>query len=499
MAESSRLVAAPPTATAAAAPKASSGGEGGGGTSTDTIMNIVNIAFGAGMLGLPYAIQGSGLVSGTVGLGVVLLWNFFCCSLLVELRKEVLIARAEAEKGTSLSADVGTPVSFAAIGSYAMGSVGTILVYISVVVTLMGAATAYFINANELLRATHLYLNPGWSEETAMYVNTFIYMCLMYPLTCIKSLAPLSRLSLPAIVALVVGFAVIIKLGLEMYGWPPMEEVLSWDALYIPQTFDGFSTFFGVAAFSYGATIIIPEIQASYAKTEFTIWHPRNTEEFIDALKTSLWIIWSSYSVLGGVALLIYQQNGPVSDNIMSQLPSDSPAQEPLLFFITIATLFTYPLAMQPVSSIFEQALIKAGFGQASARVGGGDDQRYGALTAAETGTDPRFPKEEGEDGESHSSDELSPALRYGLRAALVLFTGVCATSVPNFGVVVTLLGSFSVTLGSFVLPPLFHRVVFGERLSSAEKTADEVLCFIGAVTCVFTTTTTALGVLRGE
>lgn len=153
-------------------------------------------------------------------------------------------------------------------------------------------------------------------------------------------------------------------------------------------------------------------------------------------------------------------------------------------------------MRQQPVSSIFEQALIKAGFGQASARVGD-DDQRYGALTAAETGTDPRFPKEE--DGESHSSGELSPALRYGFRAALVLFTGVSATSVPNFGMVVTLLGSFSVTLGSFVLPPLFHRVVFGERLSSAEKTADEVLCFIGAVTCVFTTTTTALGVLRGE
>ncbi|CAM9995569.1 unnamed protein product [Ectocarpus sp. 4 AP-2014] len=486
MAESSRLVAAPPAATAAAAPKVPTDGEGGEGTSTDTIMNIVNIAFGAGMLGLPYAIQGSGLVSGTFGLGVVLLWNFFCCSQLVELRKEVLIARAEAEKGTSLSADLGTPVSFAAIGSYAMGSVGTILVYISVVVTLLGAATAYFINANELLRATHFYLNPGWSEETAMYVNTFIYMCLMYPLTCIKSLAPLSKLSFPAIVALVAGFAVIIKLGLEMYGWPPMEEVVSWDALYIPQTFDGFSTFFGVAAFSYGATIIIPEIQESMA----------NTEEFIGALKTSLWIIWSSYSVLGGVALLIYQQHGPVSDNIMSQLPGDSPAQEPLLLFITMATLFTYPLAMQPVCSIFEQALIKAGFGQASARVDG-DDQKYGALTAAETGTDAPSPKEE--DGESHSSGELSPALRYGLRAALVLFTGVCATSVPNFGVVVTLLGSFSVTLGSFVLPPLFHRVVFGERLSSAEKTADEVLCFIGVVTCVFTTTTTALGVLRGE
>lgn len=56
----------------------------------------------------------------------------------------------------------------------------------SVVVTLLGAAAAYFINANILLSATHIYLNPGWSEETAMYVNTLFYMILMYPLTCIK-------------------------------------------------------------------------------------------------------------------------------------------------------------------------------------------------------------------------------------------------------------------------------------------------------------------------
>lgn len=56
----------------------------------------------------------------------------------------------------------------------------------SVVVTLLGAATAYFINANVLLRSTHFYLNPGWSDETAMYVNTLFYMIIMYPLTCIK-------------------------------------------------------------------------------------------------------------------------------------------------------------------------------------------------------------------------------------------------------------------------------------------------------------------------
>lgn len=271
-----------------------------------------------------------------------------------------------------------------------------------------------------------------------------------------------------------------------------------------------------------------------------------NTDHFIGALKTSLWIIWGSYSVLGGTALLIYQQAGPVSDNIMSQLPSSSAAQEPLLLLITMATLFTYPLAMQPVASIFEQALIKAGFGEASGD--GGRGGRYGALSGsgsrsstpsgsftaavappgATTATTGTFGGGEGpsaaaaaaaalssslssaaaveeEDGTSWPlssppplPDRLPPVLYYGLRAALVLFSGVCATSVPNFGVVVTLLGSFSVTLGSFVLPPLFHRVVFAERLTAAEKTADDVLCLIGVVTCAFTTTTTALAVLKG-
>ena len=60
------------------------------------------------------------------------------------------------------------------------------LLTFSVVVTLVGASAAYLINANLLLRSTHFYLNPGWSDETAMYVNTLFYMILMYPLTCIK-------------------------------------------------------------------------------------------------------------------------------------------------------------------------------------------------------------------------------------------------------------------------------------------------------------------------
>lgn len=96
-------------------------------------------------------------------------------------------------------------------------------------------------------------------------------------------------------------------------------------------------------------------------------------------------------------------------------------------------------------------------------------------------------------------SEELPPWMRYGLRVALVAFTGVCATSVPNFGVVVSLLGSFSVTLGSFVLPPLFHLIVFAERLTQGAIAVDVVLFVLGVVTCIFTTMSTALGVINGD
>lgn len=55
------------------------------------------------------------------------------------------------------------------------------------IVTLLGASTAYFITANDLLKQTRFYFQPeGMSDETAMYVNTVIYMIIMYPVTCIR-------------------------------------------------------------------------------------------------------------------------------------------------------------------------------------------------------------------------------------------------------------------------------------------------------------------------
>lgn len=162
-----------------------------------------------------------------------------------------------------------------------------------------------------------------------------------------------------------------------------------------------------------------------------------------------------------------------------------------------MATLLTYPLAMQPVSTVLGRALVVAGLGGNPPQNGRKDG--YGAVESAvvgETAPDSAVgtilsPQMEDDD----ASSKLSPAVYFGLRAVLVLFTGICATSVPNFGIVVSLLGSFSVTLGSFVLPPLFHFMIFRNKQDPSASSVDMVLFVVGMFTCIFTTTTTTLGI----
>ncbi|CAM9863013.1 unnamed protein product [Choristocarpus tenellus] len=169
------------------------------------------VSFGAGMLALPYAFEQGGLIVGLLGLGVVLAWNQSCCQLLVDLGEE-LTAR--------LKSDPTMPTertTYAAVGLMAMGKPGAWLVNSSVVVTLLGAATAYLITANIMLKDTPLYAGHSLGTESATYLNTLIYMILMYPLTLARSLAPLANLSVPAILGLFGGFAVILTLGIRRF------------------------------------------------------------------------------------------------------------------------------------------------------------------------------------------------------------------------------------------------------------------------------------------
>ncbi|CAM9832820.1 unnamed protein product [Choristocarpus tenellus] len=149
--------------------------------------------------------------------------------------------------------------------------------------------------------------------------------------------------------------------------------------------------------------------------------------------------------------------------------------------FMCMATLFTYPLVMQPVISIVEAGVASfLGLDSTSSTVAG-----YGALIESGGGETPA------------TAGKLSFVQSMVVRGFLVILTGFFATSVPMFGVVVSLLGSFSISLGSFVLPPLFHFLCFGGQLGYWATTYDLLLFTVGTLTCVITTTITALSLVQ--
>ena len=112
------------------------------------------------------------------------------------------------------------------------------------------------------------------------------------------------------------------------------------------------------------------------------------------------------------------------------------------------------------------------------------------------------------------TTQRLTPLQKHVIRFALVLFTTIASSSVPCFGSIVSLLGAFTVSILSFVLPPLLHYQIVtkgrverelrgvdmeegtkeGEFLLSPtnQKGVDLLMCASGVIICIFGTWITA-------
>lgn len=93
---------------------------------------------------------------------------------------------------------------------------------------------------------------------------------------------------------------------------------------------------------------------------------------------------------------------------------------------------------------------------------------------------------------QKHSEAEVWSWKQLMLRAGIVFATAVLSTVVPCFAVVVSFMGAFSVAILSFVLPPLFHLLLFNARLLRREALWDLFMFVFGLLACVSATSLTA-------
>lgn len=475
---------------------------------------LVKVCMGTGALALPYAFMSGGLVWSALGIVLMAQWNYFASQRLLVCKELLDSVAAGAE-------DVEANDVYAFIALKSLGRPGKLLVHVAMGITFIGCGVSYLIAASDLLEATPLSLifvgAPIWTR----FCNTMLCLLVVLPLSCAKSLSFLSYTSLFGVIALLLSFATIIALGIN--NTPPAAIAAAaaaakaggapsvWTRAFATDA-QGLSRFFGITCFSFGIPPLLFPIQGSMSRPEF----------FGSAVRLALVSVAAAYILIAEATVLLY--DFAIPPNILSVLPDSILATFVRLLMVMVC-LLTYPLAIVPlcesvqkalegprVSRIYRWESLQRASSQYEERQGFNhlvsstslQDQESGVTAAASAATTtPAAPpvlrggSSEGNHmpryQQKHSEAESAWSWkRLLLRAAIVFTTAVLSTVVPCFGVVVSFMGAFSVAILSFVLPPLFHLLLFNARLLRKEALWDLFMFLFGLLACVSATSLTA-------
>jgi amino acid permease len=438
------------------------GGPGNGSSVKDASINIAKVCIGTGMLALPFAVSQGGLLTGALGLAIIALWNDHASHLLYNLR-------ARLHKDT-----------YASLAAHLFGRHAAVVVNICNIATLLGVITVYTITFAELLHDTPLALSAG-GVTTSSWRESLLCALLVLPLSFWRHLGALTRSSFLGLIFLIAGFGAIFYYGVLQYGITGLGTVLndegndvgagychtgsatpsaSSSSLFFPDSADAASRYFGVAAFCYG----IPPLQFSLqdSMTEPTLYPL--------AARRALLIVWFTYVVCGvGIAFLYRCDPLGVEENCLENLPTDSAAASAVRLCYAVVCVTSIPLCLAPVADMTEKAICGGDDTSVSNNSNGFDED-----VATVTSTNPQTTT-------IYSPPMVANARQIRLfrnivrpRLLIVRLILVCiATSIaiaaPHFGLIVAIIGSFSVSLLSFVLPSAMHLAVITGDVMTAE------------------------------
>jgi uncharacterized membrane protein YkvI len=156
----------------------------------------------------------------------------------------------------------------------------------------------------------------SWNHEQQIQFYIYFSVILVYPLSCAKNVNFLSPISFLGLICLLIGLVTIVLFGISSFGNDIFTNYKNNNSLSMwPTSFENFSTFMGVAIFSYGLCVMVFPIEESMT-------HKQN---FLKAVLWSCVIVTVLYSLIGDVISTIYSKdpNG-IHQNILVNLPHNS-------------------------------------------------------------------------------------------------------------------------------------------------------------------------------
>ncbi|KAK7254781.1 cullin-like protein [Aureococcus anophagefferens] len=220
------------------------GGRGGGdATFGMTVITLMKICVGTGVLAVPHAFSGAGVVPGFGMLFALLCWNDWSANRLLACRD--LLSDDERRRFEAPGGEVAASEHWRAVAGPRVAT----SVEVCLCVLMFGVATAYFVALHDFLAATPL--GPALARAPGASTRSRA-ACLALPLSLVDDIGALAYAGAAGLCAIFVSFACIVTYGVEertAVGWAQADG-FTW---MTPTSVSALASGFGVLAFASAA------------------------------------------------------------------------------------------------------------------------------------------------------------------------------------------------------------------------------------------------------
>ncbi|KAK3248321.1 hypothetical protein CYMTET_42209 [Cymbomonas tetramitiformis] len=297
-----------------------------------------------------------------------------------------------------------------------------------------GDAGRYFITFvlyTELLGTCGLYFILAGDHLALLFPDYFSpAMFMAITAACILPTTWLADLSALSSIGLVGALSSIALTGVVVYTFlnGGVSDGFAETALVVPETLP---LTFGLTSFVFAGHAVFPNIYASM----------EDKERFPEILDKSYAVVGTAVMLIGTAGYLMYGDQA--AEEVTFNLPTGILATTATAL-IVVNPFAKFALTLSPVARGLERA---AGFD-----IAGSGGKRAGALAA---------------------------------RSGLVLGTLYFATSVPCFGIVMALIGSFTTLVVSVIFPSACYLKLYGDELEQSEIYLNYFVVLLGFVCAV--------------
>ena len=258
---------------------------------------------------------------------------------------------------------------------------------------------------------------------------TVIAGVLLLPSVFLNHLKHVSWLSMFSVVALVMVFSSVIGYGVT--------QRYEWDFNLGVTTLEGFPVAWGIILFSFVCHPYLPGIEETMEKPE----------EFNSIMNYSFFASAVTKLIYGFIAVLTFK--GQTQQEISENLPRGA-LQNTANALLGFNGLFSYALPLLTLITIIHKAQISC--------------------------IPPCFPDEK------HPLSIKERIMIYSLRSVFVVFTVMVAVLLPQFSLLMAVIGSISGVLLTLVFPCLFDIMLHLEQISTSRYVIDLLIVCVGVL-----------------